>query len=77
MRQRMRAVHVLMMVGSLASAVTLAGCFLHHNSSSPWQSVEESHYVKWEKNTHRTHKQYDLRSDDEQKEYWVWRETHS
>lgn len=77
MRQAIRATRTLLVVAALASPLALTRCAMHHGPNSPWMSVEEPHYEKWERATHRTHMQYDVRAEDEQKEYWEWRTTHS
>jgi len=76
MRHGKRAVHLVLLAGALAGPLALGGC-MHHSSSSPWMSVEESSYEHWERDTHRSHKGYDVRADDEQREYWQWRTSHS
>jgi hypothetical protein len=77
MRQGIRAVHAGLLAGAIASSMLLAGCFFHHGPYSPWISVEEPRYEQWERSTHRDHKQFDTRADDEQREYWQWRSSHS
>jgi hypothetical protein len=74
MRHGNRAAHVLLLVGALASSTVLAGCF-HHQPYSPWMSVEEPSYERWERTTHRNHVVYNVRTDDEQQAYWQWRGT--
>jgi hypothetical protein len=77
MRQGKQTVQVLLLAGVLASPALLGGCFFHHHPYSPWGSVEEPRYEQWERSTHRDHKQFDQRGDDEQREYWQWRSSHS
>ena len=74
MRHRIRAVHMLLVVGSFVSSTALAGCF-HGGPPNPWIHVEEPRYEKWERATHRSHVQFQARGEDEQKEYWQWRTT--
>jgi hypothetical protein len=74
MRHGSRAVQILLVAGALASPPVVSGCFFNHHSS-PWMQVEESHYEQWERATHRSHRDYQARGDDEQKEYWQWRQT--
>lgn len=75
MRHGTRAVQILLVAGALASPLVVSGCF--HHANGPWMSVEEPRYEQWERATHRTHQAYPLRGDDEQKEYWQWRQSHS
>jgi hypothetical protein len=70
-------VHTLLVVGSFVSSMALAGCFHNGTTANPWKSIEEPRYEKWEKATHRTHMQFQVRGEDEQKEYWQWRTTNS
>jgi hypothetical protein len=72
MRQGNRAAHILLLVGALASSALVAGCF-HHHPYNAWMSVEEPSYERWERATHRDHKLYNVRADDEQQAYWQWR----
>ena len=76
MRHRIRAVDMLLVVGSFVSTMTLAGCF-HHGPPNPWLSVEEPRYERWEHATHRSHTQFQMRGEDEQREYWSWRSNNS
>ena len=76
MRHRIRAVHMLLVVGSFASSMALAGC-VHQVTSNPWKNIEEPRYEKWEHTTHRNHEIFEARTVDEQKEYWQWRSTNS
>jgi len=77
MRQRSLAVPALLLIGALASSTIVTGCFFHHGPYSPWTSMEEPRYEQWERETHRDHKGYDQRGDDEQHEYGQWRQSHS
>jgi hypothetical protein len=76
MRHGTRAVQILLVAGALAAPFVVSGCLFHH-PSGPWMSVEEPRYEQWERATHRTHQAYQLRGEDEQKEYWQWRQSNS
>lgn len=73
MRHGSRAVQILLVAGVFASPLIVSACAAHH-AASPWMQVEESHYEKWERTTHRSHREYSARGEDEQKEYWQWRQ---
>jgi hypothetical protein len=72
MRHGTRAVQILLVAGALASPMMVSACFFNR-PASPWLRVEEPRYEQWERATHRTHEAYQLRGEDEQKEYWQWR----
>jgi hypothetical protein len=38
---------------------------------------EGGFYQRWETETHRDHREFRDRHEDEQKEYWSWRHSHS
>ncbi len=41
-----------------------------------WGPGEETYYVQWEHDTHRSHVDWDRRSDAEHNQYWKWRRHH-
>lgn len=73
---------------ALAIAVPLAttGCAEHHyyraydpahNDYHNWDNAEAGFYVQWETETHRDHRDFRKRNNEEQQEYWKWRHDHS
>jgi hypothetical protein len=58
------------------------GCTVHagyydpyYHDRHPW-SGEVVYYQQWETETHRDHRDFKKRSQDEQKQYWDWRHQH-
>lgn len=41
-----------------------------------WNSNEVVFYQRWEVETHRDHREFRKRHNDEQKVYWAWRHNH-
>jgi hypothetical protein len=41
-----------------------------------WNNGEVGYYNRWETETHRDHKEYRDRNDNEKNEYWNWRHSH-
>ncbi len=76
-----RAVPHLVLASLLTAPVALIGCAergyrvydpddgTYHN----WNHAEVTYYNNWEHQTHRQHKDYRKRSQDEQNQYWQWR----
>lgn len=45
----------------------------HHHDDSQQTSVEAPYYNRWEQETHRQHKEFNQRTEDEKKDYQDWR----
>ena len=48
-----------------------------HRDYHYWNHNEIVYYQRWEVETHRDHRDFDRRNDQEKKEYWNWRHTHN
>ena len=48
-----------------------------HSDYHVWNNNETVFYSRWEGETHREHRDFNRRPDDEQREYWKWRHSHS
>lgn len=48
----------------------------YHNDYHSWDHSEVGYYSRWEGETHRDHRDFKDRNNDEQKEYWTWRHEH-
>lgn len=48
-----------------------------HRDYHHWDRAEVVYYQRWEVETHRDHRDFGRRSDNEKKEYWNWRHEHS
>jgi hypothetical protein len=79
MRRWIRSLAPLVLAGAIASPVFMAGCAVHARVYDPYHRdyhvwvTEEPYYGQWERDTHRDHRDFNKRSDDEKKEYWDWR----
>lgn len=78
MRQRLLS---LLLCAVLVAPVFISGCAtrvydVDHHDYHRWDSRERGYYVQWENETHRSHQDFDRRSDAEQREYWNWRHSH-
>jgi Spy/CpxP family protein refolding chaperone len=80
-----RAVPHLVLASLLAATVALVGCAAHseYRVYDPddgtyhyWNRSEAGYYNQWEHDTHRHHRDYRKRSQDEQRQYWQWRANH-
>lgn len=67
----------------VASPVVFSGCAAHaryyddeYHDYHPWNHDEVVYYQRWEVDTHREHRDFDRRSDEEKREYWKWRHNH-
>jgi hypothetical protein len=49
----------------------------YYNDDHVWDNNEVVYYGRWENETHRHHRDFRKRPDNEQKEYWDWRHGHS
>jgi hypothetical protein len=66
----------------LLAVVGFSGCEGHGSYSTydpeyhdyhVWNDDELAYYGRWEKETHRDHKEFRDRDKDEQGQYWNWR----
>jgi len=74
----------LLLAAALVSPVVFSGCAARvrvydadHGDYHTWDNNEVVYYQRWEVDTHRDHRDFDRRSNDEKKEYWNWRHSHS
>ena len=74
-----------MLAAALLSPVVFGGCAVRasyrtydpvHEDYHVWDSGEGVYYQRWEVETHREHREFRKRGNDEQKEYWNWRHSH-
>jgi len=55
----------------------LTGCAAHgHVYVQTYGPAEAPYYTQWERETHRSHMEYERREKAEQHEYWEWRKHH-
>lgn len=75
--------HVVSATLLAGTLLTTAGCTVHagyyydpyyHRYYAP--SREDVYIVQWENETHREHREFRRRSDNERREYWQWRHQH-
>ena len=73
-----------LIVGAIlaASASTMSGC-MRRNYYDPvyadnhrWDSREEAAYRRWEAERQLQHVEFQVRRDEEQREFWRWRHDH-
>jgi hypothetical protein len=72
---------LLLSAAMVVSALTLACGGTHyyraydadHGDYHTWNNNETVHYQKWETENHYDHKDFKVRSKDEQKQYFDWR----
>lgn len=85
MRHALRFGSSLLLAAVLISPVAISGCaerasyrvYDHdHDDYHRWNHHETTFYFQWETETHREHRDFDKRHDDEQREYWKWRHDH-
>ncbi|HEX4757351.1 MAG TPA: hypothetical protein VH308_05180 [Terracidiphilus sp.] len=67
---------------AFAAALLMTGCTVHAAYYDPYYhdrhvwSGEVTYYNQWEHDTHREHRDFGRRRDEEKKEYWEWRHSH-
>ena len=80
-----RAVPHLVLASLLISPIAMIGCAEHaqYQVYDPddgtyhyWNNGEGVYYQQWEVQTHRRHRDYRRRDQDEQRQYWQWRKDH-
>jgi hypothetical protein len=80
MRLIFRNIAPLVLAAALSVPVALTGCAAHvrvydpyYNDYHVWDHHEVTYYQQWEVSTHRSHMDFNGRSDADKKEYWTWR----
>ena len=80
MRSLCRHFAPLLLAAVLVSPVAMIGCAAHVRYYDPyyhdyhvWDQHEVVYYSQWEHDTHRTHEDFNNRSEADKKEYWNWR----
>ena len=69
----------ILLAASMAVPALCIGCTIHAGVNDPYYhdrhqwAAEEPYYNRWEVETHRDHRDFNKRNDDEKKEYWDWR----
>lgn len=67
---------------AFAATLLTTGCTVHAGYYDPYYhdrhvwSGEVVYYDQWEHETHRDHREFNRRNDEERKEYWEWRHHH-
>jgi len=75
----MRHFAPLLLAAVLAAPVFSTGCVAHVRVYDPYYhdyhgwDGETTFYAQWEHDTHRDHRDFNKRSDDDKKAYWDWR----
>jgi hypothetical protein len=75
----MRNFAPLLLAAVLAAPVFGTGCAAHVRVYDPYYhdyhgwDGETTFYAQWEHDTHRDHREFNKRSDDDKKAYWDWR----
>jgi hypothetical protein len=78
-RSLLRHFAPLLLAAALVSPVVMIGCATHryydpyYNDYHVWDHHEVVYYNQWEHDTHRTHEDFNKRSEAEKKEYYTWR----
>lgn len=67
--------------GAFLGLLAISGCAArvydpYYHDYHYWNHDEVVYYQQWEHDTHRDHKDFKSRSQDEQNEYWKWRHSH-
>jgi hypothetical protein len=76
-----RYVGTLVLGAALISPVLISGCaarvydYQYHDYHR-WDGRERGYYIEWERDTHHRDMDYARRDEEEQKEYWQWRNNH-
>jgi hypothetical protein len=70
---------LFLFAATLGSSGLMTGCAVHARVYDPYYhdyhgwNGETVYYNQWEHDTHREHRDFNKRNDDEKKEYWDWR----
>jgi hypothetical protein len=76
-----RYLGTLALAAALVSPLVISGCAARvydyqYRDYHRWDARERGYYEQWEVETHRRHLDYDRRHENEQREYWQWRNNH-
>ncbi|HUL14607.1 MAG TPA: hypothetical protein VLV88_01325 [Terriglobales bacterium] len=78
-----RIILTLAVASSLITPLAMTGCAVRaryydvdHHDYHRWNHDEDRFYVQWESDTHRQHRDFKDRSQQEQQAYWDWRHEH-
>ncbi len=71
------ALFLFLIVVSLGCAARVRVFDEEHRDYHHWDRGEVVYYQRWDVDTHRDHRDFGRRSDEEKKEYWNWRHEHS
>jgi hypothetical protein len=78
-----RMILPIAIAAALLMPVAIGGCAVRARYYDPdyrdyhtWNHHEEGYYVRWERETHRDHRNFRDRDQIEQNEYWNWRHHH-
>jgi len=67
---------------SLGAAALTSGCTVHARVYDSYDhqyrawAPETTYYVQWEQETHRSHEDFNKRSNADKDAYWKWRHDH-
>lgn len=75
-----RYLGTLVLCAALISPVVISGCAArvydyYGHDYHRWDHQEYVYYEQWEVETHRRHRDYDRRDQNEQRQYWQWRDS--
>ena len=78
-----RLILSLAIASAMATPLVIGGCAARvryydadYHDYHRWNHSEEVYYVQWERDTHRSHRDFRGRDQREQQEYWDWRHHH-
>lgn len=73
----------LLFAFSLMATVFNTGCAVHARVYDSYDhqyrswAPESGFYIQWEQETHRHHRDFNRRNDDDKSAYWKWRYDHT
>lgn len=76
---RLRRFAPILLAAALAAPSLCTGCAARVGVYDPYYhdrhvwAAEEPYYTQWEHDTHRSHMDFNKRSQADQKAYWDWR----
>jgi len=82
MRFELKSFATLLLAAAIGAPALVTGCAVHARVYDPYYhdyhgwNGEVVYYNQWEHDTHRDHRDFDKRSDEEKKDYWDWRHSH-
>jgi hypothetical protein len=68
----MRKLGQLLLASALMIPILGTGC-AEHRQVYAWGPGETTYYVRWERETHRDHVDWEQRNDADHNAYWNWR----